>query len=81
MTDPVDQLAAAVIRSLDIALGKSGSRNVSYPFGKELTRDIIKAVTAKVVAHYQPLGVVCRLDFSTISVGVQARLRATKAPR
>jgi hypothetical protein len=81
MTDPVERLALETIRTLDLKMEKSGFKNVSHPFSYDLTNETIKAVTAKVVAHYQPLGIICRLDFSQLNVGVRARLRVTKAPK
>ena len=80
MTDPVDQLALEVIRVLDQKMAKAGTKNNSYPFSYDLTRETIRAVAAQVAAHYQPRGFICRLDLSPNSVGVRARLRITKAP-
>lgn len=79
MTGPVDQLALDVIRALDQKMEKIGTKNNSYPFSYDLSRETIKAVAAQVVAHYQPRGFICRLDLNPNSVGVKARLRITKA--
>ena len=81
MTDPVDQLAQNVIRVLNQKLEKAGTKNNSFPFSYDLTVETIRAVAAQVVAHYQPRGLICRLDLSPNNVGVKARLRITKAPR
>ncbi|UEM24263.1 hypothetical protein JL100_031970 (plasmid) [Skermanella mucosa] len=79
MTDPVEQLALDVIRVLDQKLEKAGTKNNSYPFSYDLSRETIRAVAAQVVAHYQPKGFICRLDLNPNNVGVRARLRITKA--
>ena len=80
MIDPVDQLALEVIRVLNQKMEKVGTKNNSYPFSYDLTRETIRAVAAQVVAYYQPKGFICRLDLSPNNVGVRARLRITKAP-
>jgi hypothetical protein len=69
MTDPVDQLALKVICVLNQKMEKVGTRNNSYPFSYDLTRETIRAVAAQVVAYYQPKGFICRLDLSPNSVG------------
>lgn len=79
MTDPVEQLVLDVIRVLDQKLEKAGTRNNSYPFRYDTSMETIRAVAARVVAHYRPKGFICRLDPNTNSVGVRARLRITKA--
>ena len=79
MTDPVDQLALEVIRVLNQKMEKAGTKNNSYPFSYDLTRETIRAVAAQVVAYYHPKGFVCRLDLNPNNVGVRAGLRITKA--
>jgi hypothetical protein len=79
MNDPVDQIAQEVIRVLDQKMGKGGTKNISYPFGYDLTTQTIRAVAALVVAHYQPRGLTCRLELNPNNVGIRARLRITKA--
>jgi hypothetical protein len=80
MTGSVDQLALEVIGILNHKLEKEGTKNNSYPFSYEISRETIRTVAAQVVAYYQPKGFICRLDFSPNNEGVRARLRITKAP-
>ena len=80
MTDAMDQLALEVIRVLNQKMEKVGTKNNSYPFSYEISRETIRAVAAQVVAYYQPKGFICRLDLSPNNEGVRARLRITKAP-
>ena len=80
MSDPVDQMAMEVIRILNQKMEKTGTKNNSYPFSYDLTRETIRAVVAQVVAYYQPKGFICRLDLSPNNMSVRARLRITKAP-
>ena len=80
MSDPVDQMAMEVIRILNQKMEKAGTKNNSYPFSYDLTRETIRAVAAQVVAYYQPKGFICRLDLSPNNMSVRARLRITKAP-
>jgi hypothetical protein len=80
MTGSVDQLALEVIGVLNHKLEKEGTKNNSYPFSYEISRETIRTVAAQVVAYYQSKGFICRLDFSPNNEGVRARLRITKAP-
>lgn len=80
MSDLVDQMAMEVIRVLNQKMEKAGTKNNSYPFSYDLSKETIKAVAAQVVAYYQPKGFICRLDLSPNNISVRARLRITKAP-
>ena len=80
MSDPVEQIAMEVIRVLNQKMEKAGTKNNSYPFSYDLSKETIKAVAAQVVAYYQPKGFICRLDLSPNNISVRARLRITKAP-
>lgn len=80
MSDPVEQIAMEVIRVLNQKMEKAGTKNNSYPFSYDLSRETIRAVAAQVVAYYQPKGFICRLDLSPNNMSVRARLRITKAP-
>ena len=73
-------MAMEVIRVLNQKMEKAGTKNNSYPFSYDLSKETIKAVAAQVVAYYQPKGFICRLDLSPNNISVRARLRITKAP-
>mgnify|MGYP007008282241 CR=1 FL=1 len=79
MSDTVDELTLDVIRVLDEKIAVGGTKNSSYPFKYDVSKEIIKAVSSKVVAHYQPKGYTIRLDESPNNIGVRARLRVTKS--